>query len=93
MNNARWINFGSANDLKTKIVPSIVKFISFHKKKKFLEFQQSDLRNFALVRFLLSEKEKPKIFTRLSIKSIHSIPQSAILTPFFTPIPSISNFA
>ena len=65
MNNARWINFESANDLKTKIVPSIVKFLSFH-EKKFLEFQQSDLRNFALVRFFYCQKSK-------HLKSLHVI--------------------
>ena len=27
---ARWINFEIANDLKTTILPSVVKFVSFH---------------------------------------------------------------
>ena len=32
---ARWINFEIANDLKTTVLPSIVKFLSFHNFKIF----------------------------------------------------------
>ena len=35
----------------------------------------------------------PKIFITSSVKSVQSIPQSAILTPFLTPMPAISHFA
>ena len=31
----RWINFENANDLNTTILPSIVKFLSFHNFKIF----------------------------------------------------------
>ena len=48
---------------------------------------------FLLFKFLLLEKKIPKILITSSVKSIHFISQSAILTPFLAPMPAISHFA
>ena len=47
---------------------------------------------FLLSRFLLYGKPIPKILTVLVSKLTHSTPQSAIFTPFMTPIPATSHF-
>ena len=50
-------------------------------------------KNFLLFKFFIARKEKiPKIFITSSVKSIHLIPQNAIVTPFSTLVPAISLF-
>ena len=90
--NVRYTTLDSANVLKIIIFSSSVIFLILHKFKTFCIIVMFFTKCFCICNFWVQEKCTPKIFIIYVIKSIHVIPQTAILTPFREPMPAISHF-
>ena len=85
------VNFELADNLKTTIVSSIVKFLSFHNFKIFWILTTQFKKNLLFKPFII-RKVNTKNLLNLLNRYIPFHSQSTIWSPFLTSMPAISHF-